>query len=160
MASFSSGLADFGHRLWRALWETYVLNLCSDFNTAERGEIVIPQHFYFLPSTIWGLFPLYNVWRNPPNPPLQPGGPKKTFPKLSKTFILCPITTRQPPGSNWGPPRTRTNQDHLVTSWYHQITHGAPPASYTMPKNWPKQPPFFRAKRPKFKFLTLFSPVP
>ena len=42
----------------------------------------------------------------PQTPPLGVRGPKTTFPKLSKTFILCAITTRQSPGSTRVPPRT------------------------------------------------------
>ena len=41
---------------------------------------------------------------SPQTPPLGVRGPKTTFPKLSKTFILCTITTRQPPGSTQVPP--------------------------------------------------------
>ena len=99
-------------------------------------------------------FPSIMYGGTPQTPPLQPGGPKKPFPKLSKTFILCPVTTRQPP---WQLPGT--TRDPLVTTWHYRIAWGTTWQPYKA-KTLAKTTAFFSVKQPKFEFPALFSPEP
>ena len=85
-------------------------------------------------------------------------GQKTPFPKLSKTFILCPITTRQPlaaPGDHrWLP------SDHLVTTWYQQIAWGHHLATIHC-KNSCQNSGFFHCQTSQnWNFPALFSTGP
>ena len=114
-------LADFGIRLWRALWILLLLkgaksSSCNTFlirdqiiTKSPRGQIVILQHFSHQPITIRDQIITikedYQILPLKPTP-LDARVQKAHFPQLSKTIFLCPKTTWIPPSSIRGSPRT------------------------------------------------------